>query len=123
MWRIALLSAALLLVGAVPAAADPVGTPRASSTFTVTCGEETFQVVGTGSAGHVLENNSIAVLMAATGRVLVNGVQVEEINFSNPGVGLPTLSCSAFSQFEDAAGNTVRIEFTTAEIVVTPARP
>lgn len=117
-----------LAVGVAPAAADPIGTPGASSTFTVTCatdgGQTTFHVVGTGAAGHVLENNSIAVLQSADVTRFVDGVVVDQSSSTHPEQSqLPALSCTAFTEFEDAQGHTIRIEFENALILLAPPTP
>jgi archaellum component FlaG (FlaF/FlaG flagellin family) len=108
--------------GAGPAAADPVKNPNAPAVLEVTCsGVPTFHVVGTGAAGHVLENNSIAVLLAGTTTTFVNGVQVEQITFDNPGRGVSTLACEAVAEFT-AGADQIRIEITDARVHLTPAR-
>ena len=108
-----------LLATAAPAAADPVKPD--SVIFEVTCpGTETFSVVGTGSAGHVLGSTSIAVLMSSTQTTFVNGVQVDQFTYTHPGRGTPTLEgCTAIAEFV-ANGDTVRIEITDAAILLTP---
>jgi archaellum component FlaG (FlaF/FlaG flagellin family) len=127
MWRTILLSLGVLLALTVtPAAADPVNNPRAP-TFTVTCivdGQSTtFHVIGTGAAGHVLEDNSVAVIMSGTLTTFVNGVQTEQVTFPPvPGEGLRTVPCTATAEFEDEEGNLVRIELTDAQLLLTPPR-
>lgn len=118
---------AVCLVGAVMAAwgtgtatANPVKNPRVT-VFTVRCeGVPEFQVVGTGSAGHVLGGTGIAVLLAGTLAEFVNGVQTNQFTFDNPGKGVATLDCTAFSQFA-VGSDTIRIEITNARIHLTPA--
>ena len=102
------------------AAADPVKNPNADI-YTVVCGRATFQVVGTGSAGHILGSTSNAVLFGGTFTVFVNGEQVDQQVFSTPGNRPSLTGCSAFTEFEDEAGNVVRIEITDAELLITPA--
>jgi hypothetical protein len=125
MWRAVLTSLVLVLISVAPAAADPVKNPGAQ-TFTLTCtvnGQSTtFQVIGTGAAGHVLGSNSIAVLLSGTRTTFVNGVQTEQVTFSTPGRGLETIPCTASSEFVDEEGNTVRIVITDAQVLLTPPR-
>jgi archaellum component FlaG (FlaF/FlaG flagellin family) len=125
MWRAVLMSLVLLLIPVAPAAADPIKNPDAR-TFTVTCTVDgqttTFQILGTGAAGHVLDNNSIAVLVSGTRTTFVNGVQTDQVTFSTPGQGLKTVPCTATSEFQDEAGNNVRVEITDAQILLTPPR-
>ena len=118
--RFVLLALVAFLATAAPAAADPVKPD--SVIFTVTCpGTPTFDVVGTGAAGHVLGNTSIAVLLSGTQAIFEDGVQVAQFTFTNKGKGTPTLQpCSGFAEF-DADGVTVRIELSDAAILLTPA--
>jgi hypothetical protein len=118
------LPGVILFAGVAPAAADPVGTPAASPTFTITCQQTTFHVVGTGAAGHVLENNSIAILFGADVTVRVDGAVVDQFTFRSAAnaEGLPLSTCSGFTEFQDEQGQTVRIEFTNAQILLTPPR-
>jgi len=120
--RILLLALVALLATAAPAAADPVKPD--STIFTVTCpGTPTFSVVGTGAAGHVLDSTSIAVLLSGTLTFFEDGDQVDQVTFTNPGKGSPTLEpCSAFAQFIAPNGVTVRIEISNAAILLTPPR-
>jgi archaellum component FlaG (FlaF/FlaG flagellin family) len=107
--------------GVGAAAADPVNNPHAQ-VFTVTCaGVPTFHVVGTGRAGHVLENNSIAVLLAGTITTFVNDVEVAQDTFDHRGKGVSTLDCEGVAEFV-ADGDTIRLELTDARIHLTPAR-
>jgi hypothetical protein len=123
MRRAIVISAALLLVSAASAGADPIKNPDAR-TFTVTCSVDgqstTFEIVGTGAAGHVLGSASIGVLLSGTRTTFVNGVQTDEVTFNTPGQGLQTAPCTAVSEFEDEAGNDVRVEI-DAQILLTPA--
>jgi archaellum component FlaG (FlaF/FlaG flagellin family) len=125
MWRAILTSLVLILISVGPAAADPIKNPDAR-TFTVTCTVDgqstTFQIVGTGAAGHVLDNNGIAVLVSGTRTTFVNGIETDQVTFSTPGQGLSTVPCSATAEFQDEAGNNVRIEITDAQILLTPPR-
>ena len=127
--RLVLLALIGFAVGAAPAAADPIGTPGASPTITVTCiidGQPTtFHAVGTGAAGHVLENKSIAVLLGADVTVLVNGEVVDQYSFAQGAnaPGLPVSPCTAFTEFQSSPGVTVRMEFANARILVTPPSP
>jgi archaellum component FlaG (FlaF/FlaG flagellin family) len=125
MWRAILMSLVLVLMSVAPTAADPIKNPDAR-TFTVTCTVEgqstTFQIVGTGAAGHVLDNNSIAVLASGTRTTFVNGVQTDQVTFSTPGQGLRTVPCTATAEFQDEAGDNVRIVITDAQILLTPPR-
>lgn len=125
MWRAILMSLVLVLMSVAPTAADPIKNPDAR-TFTVTCtvyGQSTtFQIVGTGAAGHVLDNNSIAVLASGTRTTFVNGVQTDQVSFSTPGQGLRTVPCTATAEFQDEAGDNVRIVITDAQILLTPPR-
>jgi archaellum component FlaG (FlaF/FlaG flagellin family) len=125
MWRAILMSLVLVLMSVAPTAADPIKNPDAR-TFTVTCTVDgqstTFQIVGTGAAGHVLDNNSIAVLASGTRTTFVNGVQTDQVTFSTPGQGLRTVPCSATAEFQDEAGDNVRIVITDAQILLTPPR-
>jgi hypothetical protein len=83
----------------------------------------TFHVIGTGAAGHVLEDNSVAVIMSGTLTTFVNGVQTEQVTFPPvPGEGLRTVPCTATAEFEDEEGNLVRIELTDAQLLLTPPR-
>jgi hypothetical protein len=128
-WELA-LAITLVLIAALSlpidrAAAGLNDTPTATPVFTVTCaidGEQVvFHLVGTGIvAGHVLEDNSIAVLLNATFTTYVNGKQISQSTFITPGEGRPGVQCSAFAEFEDEFGDTVRIEVTEAEILLTP---
>ena len=112
------------LVAAIPCSADPVGTPATTPVFTVTCnvdGAQTlFHLVGTGVAGHVLEDNRIAILLNATFTFFVNGVLVDQQTFVTPGGGRPAAECTAFTEFLDEHGNWVRIEITNGQILLTP---
>lgn len=119
--RIVLLALVAFLATAAPAAADPVKPD--SLIITVTCpNTPTFSVVGTGAAGHVLGSTSIAVLLSGTLTVFVNGVQVDQNTFINPGKA-PTLKpCSASGEFFAPNGDTVRIVITNAAILLTPPR-
>jgi hypothetical protein len=123
MRRTILLLPILLLLAVAPAAADPVNKPGAR-TYTATCTVEgqptTFQIVGTGAAGHVLGSNSIAVLLSGTRTTFVNGMQTDQATFSTPGRGLRTVPCTATTEFVDEEGNNVRIVITDAQILVTP---
>jgi archaellum component FlaG (FlaF/FlaG flagellin family) len=125
MWRAILMSSVLVLMSVAPTAADPIKNPDAR-TFTVTCTVDgqstTFQIVGTGAAGHVLDNNSIAVLASGTRTTFVNGVQTDQVTFSTPGQGLRTVPCTATAEFQDEAGDNVRIVITDAQILLTPPR-
>jgi hypothetical protein len=125
MWRALPLALVLLSFMVASAAADPVKHPNAR-TFTVTCttsgGEITFDVVGTGAAGHDLGSNSNAVLLAGTTTTFVNGVQTNQDMFDHPGVGTKTVPCAARTEFLDEDGNTVVIEITDALVNLTPAR-
>ena len=125
MWRAILMSLVLVLMSVAPTAADPIKHPDAR-TFTVTCTVEgqstTFQIVGTGAAGHVLDNNSIAVFASGTRTTFVNGVQTDQVTFSTPGQGLRTVPCIATAEFQDEAGDNVRIVITDAQILLTPPR-
>jgi archaellum component FlaG (FlaF/FlaG flagellin family) len=125
MWRAILMSLVLVLMSVAPTAADPIKNPDAR-TFTVTCTVDgqstTFQIVGTGAAGHVLDNNSIAVLASGTRTTFVNGVQTDQVTFSTPGQGLRTVPCTATAEFQDEAGDNVRIVITDAQILLTPPR-
>lgn len=125
MWRAILMSLVLVLMSVAPTAADPIKNPDAR-TFTVTCTVDgqstTFQIVGTGAAGHVLDNNSIAVLASGTRTTFVNGVQTDQVSFSTPGQGLRTVPCTATAEFQDEAGDNVRIVITDAQILLTPPR-
>jgi hypothetical protein len=91
-------------------------------TCTTTEGVRTFQIVGTGAAGHDLGSNSNAVLLSGTTTTFVNGEQTNQVVFDHPGVGTKTVPCTATRQFEDEEGNTVLIEITDAQIHLTPAR-
>jgi hypothetical protein len=123
MKRAILLSLAVLALTAGPATADPV---KKGPVFSVTCivdGQQlTFQVVGTGVAGHILGQNGNVVLKSATITTFVNGVQVEQFTFSTPGRGLNTVPCTAFAEFEDEEGNAVRIEI-IGDALITPQGP
>lgn len=125
MWRAALISLVLLLISVASAAADPIKNPDVR-TYTVTCtldGQSTnFQIVGTGAAGHVLGDNRIAVLASGTRTTFVNDVQTDQVTFSTPGQGLRTVPCTATAEFQDEAGNDVRVEITDAQILLTPPR-
>jgi hypothetical protein len=125
MWRALPLVLVVLWLTVASAAADPVKHPSAR-TFTVTCttggGEMTFEVVGTGAAGHDLGSNSNAVLLAGTSTTFVNGVETNQVVFDHRGVGTKTVPCTATSEFLDEEGNTVVIEITDALIHLTPAR-
>jgi hypothetical protein len=125
MWRALPLALVLLSLMVASAAADPVKHPNAR-TYTVTCttsgGEITFDVVGTGAAGHDLGSNSNAVLLAGTTTTFVNGVQTNQDMFDHPGVGTKTVPCAARTEFLDEDGNTVVIEITDALVNLTPAR-
>jgi hypothetical protein len=68
----------------------------------------------------VVGSNSMAVLLAGTFTVFVNGVQVNQSTQTHPGQGVSTLSCFAFTEFTDGA-DTIRIEITNASIHLTPA--
>ena len=123
MRRIA-LAALVCMVGAgwgvSSAAADPVNNPNVQE-FTVTCaGMTPFHVVPVGSAGHVLENNSIAVLLAGTVTTFVNGDQVDQNTFDHKGKGTSTLACGAVAEFT-AGPDTIKIVITGARIHLTPA--
>jgi hypothetical protein len=124
--RIIILPVVLVLtVGVGSAAADPIGTPAASTTYTVTCLEDgqqtTFHVVGTGAAGHVLENDSIAVLLSADVTRFVDGVLDRQFSFSHPEqANLQALTCSLFTEFVNAGGQTIRFEYENARIILTP---
>jgi hypothetical protein len=77
--------------------------------------------VGTGSAGHVIENNSIAVLQSADVTQFVDGVVVDQFSTTHPEQSqLPALACTAFTEFVDAQGRTIRFEFENALILLTP---
>ena len=121
--RIALATAAAL-VTAIPAAADPAATPAATPVFTVTCEVNgapiVFHLIGTGVAGHVLEDSRIAILLNATFTFFVNGVQVDQQTFVTPGEGRPAAECAAFTEFLDEQGNLIRIEITNGQILLTP---
>ena len=123
MKRAILLSLAVLALAAGPAAADPV---KKDPVFSVTCTVDgqplTFQVVGTGSAGHILGQNGNVVLMSGTTTTFVNGVQVEQFTYSTPGKGLNTVPCTGLAEFEDEEGNAVRIQI-VAEALITPQGP
>ena len=125
MWRAILMALVVVLMSVAPTAADPIKNPDAR-TFTVTCTVDgqstTFQIVGTGAAGHVLDNNSIAVLASGTRTTFVNGVQTNQVTFSTPGRGLRTIPCTATAEFQDEAGDNVRIVITDAQILLTPPR-
>ncbi len=125
MWRALPLALVLLWLMVASAAADPVKHPNAG-TYTVTCttggGEITFEVVGTGAAGHDFGSNSNAVLLAGTTTTFVNGVQTNQVVFDHPGVGTKTVPCAARREFLDEEGNTVVIEITDALVHLTPAR-
>ena len=125
MWRAFPLALVLLWLMVASAAADPVKHPNAR-TYTVTCttggGETTFDVVGTGAAGHDFGSNSIAVLLSGTTTTFVNGVETNQVVFDHPGVGTKTVPCTATTEFLDEEGNTVVIEITDAQIHLTPAR-
>jgi hypothetical protein len=125
MWRALPLALVLLWLMVASAAADPVKHPNAR-TYVVTCttsgGEITFDVVGTGAAGHDLGSNSNAVLLAGTTTTFVNGVQTNQDMFDHPGVGTKTVPCAARTEFLDEDGNTVVIEITDALVNLTPAR-
>ena len=86
MWRLP-LALVLLWLMVASAAADPVKHPNAR-TYTVTCttggGEMTFDVVGTGAAGHDFGSNSIAVLLSGTTTTFVNGVETNQVVFDHP---------------------------------------
>jgi hypothetical protein len=118
--RILFVALVALLATAAPAAADPVKPD--SVIFVTTCpGTESFSIVGTGAAGHVLGSTSIAVLISATQTVFVNGVQVNQFTDINPGKGTPTLKgCSAIADFVAPNGDHVRVEITDAAILLTP---
>lgn len=124
MSRRLLFVTAVVLVAAIPCAADPAGTPATTPVFTVTCdvdGAQTlFHLVGTGVAGHVLEDNRIAILLNATFTFFVNGAPVDQQTFVTPGGGRPAAECAAFTEFLDEQGNWVRIEITNAQILLTP---
>jgi hypothetical protein len=114
----------LALVAARPCAADPAGTPAATPVFTVTCdvdGAHTlFHLVGTSIAGHVLEDNRIAILLNAIFTFFVNGAPVDQQTFVTPSGGRPAAECAAFTEFLDEQGNWVRIEITNGQILLTP---
>ena len=118
-----LFAAAVMLVAAIPCAADPADTP-ATPVFTVTCdvdGAQTlFHLVGTGVAGHVLEDNRIAILLNSTFTFFVNGAPVDQQTFVTAGGGRPAAECAAFTEFLDEQGNWVRIEITNGHILLTP---
>ncbi|HZN61863.1 MAG TPA: hypothetical protein VFC90_05610 [Planctomycetota bacterium] len=121
-----LLPVVALWVAVAPVFADPEGTPAATPVFTVTCtidGQtEVFHLVATGVAGHVLEDNRTAVLLNATFTFYVNGEQVSQTTYVTPGPGRRGVPCSAIAEFQDEADNTVRIEITDAEILLTPPK-
>ncbi len=123
MKRVILLSLALLALTAGPAAADPV---KQGPVFTVTCtvdGQQlTFQVVGTGAAGHILGARGNVVLLSGTTTTFVNGVQVAQTMFSTPGRGLNAVPCTALAEFEDEEGNTIEIVI-VADALLTPQGP
>src|SRR5687767_12971906 len=101
MWRALPLALVLLWLMVAAAAADPVKHPDAR-TYTVTCmtaeGEQTFEIVGTGAAGHDLGSNSNAVLLSGTTTTFVNGEQTNQVVFDHPGVGTKTVPCTATRQ-------------------------
>jgi len=118
------LASVAVLLTAIPAAADPVGTPAATPVFTVTCEVDgaptSFHIVGTGVAGHVLEDSRVAILLNATFTFFVNSVQVDQQTFVTPGDGRPAAECAAFTEFVDEQGNQIRIEITNGQILLTP---
>jgi hypothetical protein len=111
--------ALLMTVGVGTAAADPVNNPNAHI-VTLTCGGETFDVVATGSAGHIVGSTSNAILLGGTQTVFVNGEQVAQFTFSFPGTAPSLTGCSGFLEFVNEAGNVIRVEITDAEILITP---
>ena len=112
--------ALLTMVGVGTAAADPVNNPN-TAVFTVTCGTETFEVVTTGAVGHILDSTGNAVLFSGTFTTFVNGQQVAQDVVSTPGNRPTVTGCSGVTEFEDPAGNVIRIELTDAELLMTPA--
>jgi hypothetical protein len=113
------------LVVAPAAAADPVRNPHVVPLAVVCQVDGTpvvFRIVGTGRAGHRLEGNGVAVLGAGTISTFVNGVLVDQESSTSPGgQGRRGTPCTATLEFEDPAGNEIRIVL-EAELLLTPAR-
>ena len=121
MWRAVLPTLLLLSIPVAPAAADPVKNPDAR-TYTATCTVDgqstTFQILGTGAAGHVLGDNRVAVFLSGTRTMFVNGVQTDQATFNTRGQGLRTIPCTATHVSDDG---TVRIDI-NGQLLLTPPR-